>query len=84
MKAVRLSALHTGRFYLSGNISGTHFCWEHAVVKWLRQCATNRKFARSIPDGVGIFYSHNLFGRTMVLGSTQPLTEMSTRNISRG
>jgi len=37
----------------------------------------------SIPDGVtGIFHSHNPSGRTMALGSTQPLTEMSTRNIS--
>jgi hypothetical protein len=41
--------------------------------------ATNRKVAGSIPDGViGIF--HNPFGRTMAVGSTQPLTEMSIRN----
>ena len=38
-----------------------------------------------IPDGViGIFHLHNPSGRTMALGSTQPLTEMSTRNISWG
>jgi hypothetical protein len=37
----------------------------------------------SIPDGViGIFHWHNPSGRTMALESTQPLTEMSTRNIS--
>jgi len=37
----------------------------------------------SIPDGViGIFHSHNLSDRTMTLGSTQPLREMSTSNIS--
>ena len=30
------------------------------------------------------FSFHNPSGRTMVLGSTQPLTEMSTRNISWG
>jgi hypothetical protein len=30
------------------------------------------------------FHWHNPFGRTMSLGSTQPLTEMSTRNISWG
>jgi hypothetical protein len=36
----------------------------------------------SIPDSViGIFQWHNPSGRTMALGSTQPLTEMSTRNI---
>jgi hypothetical protein len=52
---------------------------------WLRHCATRWKVAGSIPDGViGIFRWHNPFGRTMVLGSTQPLTEMSTRNISWG
>jgi hypothetical protein len=52
---------------------------------WLRHCATNWKGAGSIPDGViGIFYWHNPFGRTVTLGSTQPLTEMSTRNISWG
>ena len=39
--------------------------------------------AGSIPDVViGIFHWHNPSGRTMALGSTQPLTEMSTRNIS--
>jgi hypothetical protein len=42
----------------------------------LRHCATSRKVAGSIPNGV-ILPS----GRTMALGSTQSLTEMSTRNI---
>jgi hypothetical protein len=29
----------------------------HAVAQWLRHCATNRKVAGSIPDGViGIFH----------------------------
>jgi aspartate/tyrosine/aromatic aminotransferase len=27
-----------------------------AVVQWLRHCATNRKVAGSIPDGVRIFH----------------------------
>jgi hypothetical protein len=50
---------------------------------WLRHCATSREVAGSIPDGVtGIFHWHNPFGRTMALGFTQPLTEMSTRNVS--
>jgi hypothetical protein len=49
---------------------------------WLRHCATSRKVAGSIPDGVtGIFHWHNPSGLTMALGLTQPLTEMSTRNI---
>jgi len=44
-----------------------------------------RKVAGSIPDGViGNFHWHNASGRTVALGSTQPLTEMSTRNISWG
>jgi hypothetical protein len=52
---------------------------------WLRHCATSRKVTGSIPDGViGIFHLHNPSGRTIALGSTQPLTEMSTRNISWG
>jgi hypothetical protein len=43
------------------------------------------KVAVSISDGViGIFHRHNPFGRTMALGSTQPLTKLSTRNISWG
>ena len=45
--------------------------------------ATNRQVAGSIPDGVtGIFQWHNPSGRNMAMGSTQPLTEMSTRCIS--
>jgi hypothetical protein len=32
----------------------------------------------------GIFNLHNPFGRTIALGSPQPLTEMSTRNHSWG
>jgi hypothetical protein len=55
------------------------------VAQWLRYCATNRKVTGSIPDGVtGIFHRHNPSDRTMALGPTQPLTEMSTRSISWG
>jgi len=50
---------------------------------WLRHCATSRKVAGSIPDGViRFFHWHNPSGRAMALGLTQPLTEMSTRNVS--
>jgi hypothetical protein len=56
-----------------------------AVAQWLRCCPTNRKVAGSTPTGVtGIFHLHNPSDRTMALGSTQPLTEMSTRSISWG
>ena len=56
-----------------------------AVAQCLRCCATNRKVAGSIPDSaIGIFHLHNPSNRTMALGSTQPLTEMSTRRIFPG
>jgi hypothetical protein len=49
----------------------------------LRHCATSRKVAGSIPFGViGVFYWHNPSGCTTVLWLSQPLTEMSTRNVS--
>jgi hypothetical protein len=39
------------------------------VAQWLRYCATNRKVAGSIADGViGIFHWHNPPDRTMALG----------------
>jgi hypothetical protein len=54
-----------------GTDRGTRWCG------WLRHCATSRKVAGSIQNGViGIFH-WDPFGRTMALGSTQPLTEMS-------
>jgi len=40
-----------------------------AVAQWLRCCATNRKVAGSIPDGViGIHHWHNPSDRTVALG----------------
>jgi hypothetical protein len=51
----------------------------------LRNCATRRKVAGSIPDGVtGIFLWLNPSGRIVALGSTKPLTEMTTKNPSWG
>ena len=56
-----------------------------AVAQWLRCCATNLKVAGSISDGaIRIFHLNNPFDRTVALGSTQPLTEMSTRSVSWG
>jgi hypothetical protein len=47
--------------------------------------ATSRKVAGSISDGViGFFNWPDPSTRTMALGSTQPLTEMSTRNLPGG
>jgi hypothetical protein len=57
--------------------------WGTRWRSWLRHCATSRKTAGSIPDGViGIFHWYNPSGRTMALELTNPLPEMSTRNIS--
>jgi hypothetical protein len=51
------------------------------VYSWLRHYATSQKVAGSSPDEVEFFYPSS---RTMALGSTQPLTEMSTRNLPGG
>jgi hypothetical protein len=52
---------------------------------WSRHYATSRKVAGSIPNEViEIFYYLNFSSRTMTLGSTQPLTKMSTSNLSGG
>ena len=42
----------------------------------------HRATSRKVADSIVISQSHNPSGRTMALGLTQPLTEMSTRNIS--
>ena len=50
---------------------------------WLRHCATKRKVAGSSPDGVIlIFIDIILPVALMALGLTQPLEEISTRNIT--
>jgi hypothetical protein len=49
---------------------------------WLRQYVTSRKILGSFPDeAIGFFNSCSPSSRTVALGSTQPLTEMSTRNL---
>jgi hypothetical protein len=70
-------------------ISSTSFQKPSSINKrwrsWLRHCATSRKLAGSIPDGItGIFHWHNPSRCNMALGLIQPLIEMSTRNISWG
>ena len=56
--------------------------WGTRWRSWLRHCATSRKVEGSIPDGfTGIFHWHNPSGRTMALGMTQPLIEISTWDI---
>jgi hypothetical protein len=62
--------------------------WFFRGTRWLicsRHCVTSRKDVGLILQVViGIFHWFNPACRTMVLGSTQPLTEMSTRRISWG
>ena len=63
----------------------TYLIAQRLYMTYSCYCATSRKVAGSIPDGViGIFHWRNPSRRTMALGVTQPLTEMSTRNISWG
>ena len=73
-------------FVKSSSIWQVQNIWSGTTVaQWLRCCATNWKVAGLIPDDViGIFHWHNPSDRTVALGSTQPLTEMSTRSISWG
>ena len=54
----------------------------YAVVCWLGHCTTNLKVAGSIPDCV--IAINNPSGRTKAQRLTQPLIEMSTRNIYGG
>ena len=57
--------------------------WGRRWYSWLRHRARSRKVAGSYPGGVlGIFRWLNPSGRTMTRGSTQPLTEVSDRDIS--
>jgi hypothetical protein len=57
---------------------GTRYC------SWLRQYATSRKLAVSSPGIGGFFNLPNSSRRSTALGSTEPVTVMSTRNIPGG
>jgi hypothetical protein len=51
---------------------------------WLRQYATSRKIMGSVPDVTEFFALPECSSRTMALGSSQPLAEMSSRNLLGG
>ena len=57
-----------------------HEAYRKGARIWLRHCATIRKVAGSIPDGViRIFHRHKPSDRTTALGSTQLLREYFLR-----
>jgi hypothetical protein len=57
----------------------------HAVALLVEAYDTKRKVAGSIPhEVIGFFNWPNPSSRTMAMESTQPLAEMSTRNLPGG
>jgi hypothetical protein len=54
-----------------------------SIVGW-GTMLTSRNVVGSSPDEMDFFNWPNRSSRTMALGSTQPLTEMSTRNLTSG
>ena len=54
------------------------------AVGWGTALQAGRSRVRFPMVSLDFFHWHNPSSRTMVLGSTQPLTEMSTRNVSWG
>jgi hypothetical protein len=62
----------------------TYLCNDEFSVELMNiHYATSRKAAGSRPDEVDYLNLPNPSGRTIALGSTQPLTEMSTRNLKK-
>ena len=69
-----------------------HFTWisvcvtgvRGGAVRWGTALQVGRSRVRFPMVSLRIIHRHNPSSRTMALGSTQPLTEMSTRNISCG
>jgi hypothetical protein len=71
------------RYYTPLLRKNTDIDWGKRWRTWLRHCATSRKVAGSIPDGViAIFHWFWHTDRSVALGSTQCLTEMNNRDIS--
>ena len=76
----QLVSLAVGKWW-NGNCFSKGMQW----CSWCRHCTITLKVAGSIPDGViGTFHWHYPSSCTMALGLTQPLTELSTSNISWG
>jgi hypothetical protein len=70
----------TKEIYSKSYFFNIHF---NNIFLLILHCATNQKVAGSIPNfAIRIFHWRNPSGRTLALVLTQPLREMSTRNIS--
>jgi len=78
------SAVCHPRRVSEGRIDGMCNPSVHNWCSWLRHCATSRKVAGSIPNCQWNFSLTQSFRPHLLLRSTQPLTEMSTRDISWG
>jgi hypothetical protein len=65
-------------------IYAAHVCVFVCII-CVTHYATSRKVAGSFPDEVIEFFNRpNSSSRTTALGSTQPLTEMNTKNLPGG
>jgi hypothetical protein len=77
----QINPIHITPFYLSK----IHIDIIQAPKQsWLRHYATSRKVAGSSSDEVDFSNLPKPSSRTMALGSSQPLTGMSTRNLPGG
>ena len=64
-------------------VQAVHISRSTRWSSWLRYWATSGRSRGLIRNGfIGIFDWYNPFSRTLALGMTQPLREMSTKNIS--
>jgi hypothetical protein len=73
------------RFFEKEIVPVTQVNWGTRYRSWLTHYSTSRKVSVSIPEEViGFFNWPNPSGRIVSLGSTQPLTEMSTTNLPGG
>jgi len=83
MFALRQSCPHTP-CYVATRIHAvyiTNICAQWR--SWIMHCATNRKVAGSVLDGVvGIFHRLNPSRCTMALGTTHTLIEMNNKDIA--
>jgi hypothetical protein len=79
---ITLSWMSSSRKKIRATYNYNRGTWYHSL---LRHYTTSWKVVGSISDEVSKFFSWpNHSSCTMALGSTQPLTEMSTRNLTGG